>query len=351
MCFCKVSYIGNPVPYSNLRCNVKKNCCFMNNYSAVSMPLEWICQELEQSAKQADILDLVHVWDWYSALANEAQLDIPSRFLSQRNTFKEQIADRLEGIYDFVVLHDQPRIEPCTVLVPSKYRHIPVSAMVKDDTSDIHRVIPTFKHEDQDMFLNMALQIRSGMLSHPKQEGIDISENRAIDSIPNSLYMFLNLSLGGQRLLEDDVEDDDKNTAKRQLRVLSIAQDLMYTASGEKFLTPKHIGLASALHQATRSKELVNMFHQAGHVMSYCEVIKLDTALAKKTLESMGDDGAVVPQNLVKGRFVHFSADNVDINKYTLEGKGTFHATQVAAWQRGPPEGDLLEGIDLYSCI
>lgn len=119
------------------------------------------------------------------------------------------------------------------------------------------------------MFLNMvyvALQVRNDMVSHPKQEGIDISENRAIDSIPNSLYMFLNFSLGGQRLLEDDVEDDDKNTAKRHLRVLSIGQDLMYTASGDKFLTPKHIGLASSLHQATRSKELVNMFHQAGHV-------------------------------------------------------------------------------------
>ena len=59
--------------------------------------------------------------------------------------------------------------------------------------------------------------------------------------------------------------------------------------------------------------------------------------MAKKTLESLGDDGAIVPQNLVKGRFIHFSADNIDINEYTPDGKGTFHATQVAAWQRGPP--------------
>ena len=71
--------------------------------------------------------------------------------------------------------------------------------------------------------------------------------------------------------------------------------------------------------------------------------------MAKKTLESLGDDGAIVPQNLVKGRFIHFSADNIDINKYTPDGKGTFHATQVAAWQRGPPEVDLLEGINLNS--
>ena len=35
----------------------------------------------------------------------------------------------------------------------------------------------------------------------------------------------------------------------------------------------------------------------------------------------------------------------MDINEATLDGKGTFHATQVAAWQRDPPKTNLLEGI------
>jgi len=63
--------------------------------------------------------------------------------------------------------------------------------------------------------------------------------------------------------------------------------------------------------------------------------------------KALDSNGAVVFRNLVKGRFVHFSADNVDINEYTLDGKRTFQATQVVAWQRGPPEGDLLEGINI----
>lgn len=134
--------------------------------------------------------------------------------------------------------------------------------MVKDETIDINRLIPSFKHEDNDTFLTM---VHMALLSHPKPEGIDISEDRAIDSIPDSLYMFLNLLLGGQCLLEDDELDDDKNEARRRLRIISIAQNLMYTANGDKFLTPKHIGMASTLHEATRSKELVNMFHNAGY--------------------------------------------------------------------------------------
>ena len=57
------------------------------------------------------------------------------------------------------------------------------------------------------------------------------------------------------------------------------------------------------------------------------------------------ENGAVTPPNLVQGRFVHFSADNIDINDSTLDGKNTFHATQVTAWQRGPPPDDLLKNI------
>jgi len=81
--------------------------------------------------------------------------------------------------------------------------------------------------------------------------------------------------------------------------------------------------------------------------MSYREVIQLDTTLAEKTLETMDANGAVVPPNLVKGQFVHFSTDNVDINETTLDGTGTFYATQVAAWQRGPSETNLLADINV----
>ncbi len=45
-----------------------------------------------------------------------------------------------------------------------------------------------------------------------------------------------------------------------------------------------------------------------------------------------------MPDNLVKLKFVQFAADNIDIIEETIDGKGTFHATQIAAFQRGPAE-------------
>ena len=110
--------------------------------------------------------------------------------------------------------------------------------------------------------------------------------------------------------------------------------------------TPKHIGLGSSLHQATRSKKLVQMFHNAGHIISYRDIRRVDTALAKHTLSTMNtENGAVTPVNLAEGRFIHFTADNIDINEGTLDGQNTFHATQYAAWQRGPESVGILQNI------
>lgn len=72
----------------------------------------------------------------------------------------------------------------------------------------------------------------------------------------------------------------------------------------------------------------------------------MDTGLAEHTMSSMNmENGAVVPPNLVYDRFTQFTADNIDINDGTLDGKNTVHATQMAAWQRGLAQDVLLNEI------
>ena len=88
------------------------------------------------------------------------------------------------------------------------------------------------------------------------------------------------------------------------------------------------------------------MFYNAGHISSYRDILRVDTALAEVNLKSMDQETwSVVPPNLVPGVFTHFSADNIDINDSTLDGKNTFHATQVAAWQRGPTGGHSRDAV------
>ena len=106
-------------------------------------------------------------------------------------------------------------------------------------------------------------------------------------------------------------------------------------------------GLGCSLRQATRSKLLVHLFNQAGHVISYNNVLQLDTGIAESLLESVDPAcGGILPVNLVEGRFMHFTTDNIDILDSSLNGKDTFHSTQVAAWQQGPPaETSILKDL------
>ena len=361
--------------------------------------LSWLIDELKKSAEQGHILELKEVWLRYCSLAAEQNLAIPPSFRSRMSTFKEHIAPHVADVYDFVLLRDQAVSERQIVLVPIKFCHIPVSQVLNQQAQS-NATIPIYQPEGKDDFLSMvhvALKLRSDILAQPVHQGLNVCTEDAIACVPESLYMFLRLMLGGQSLLanglgdgdDDDKEDDDdfvnddddddddeahdddgndhgtdddldSNDAvdekgkqpirrqnarvrKQETRVLSIAQHLVYSVSGDRRWTPKHVGLGSSLHQATRSKKLVEMFHYAGHTISYIDVRRVDTALAKHTLSTMNaKNGTVIPVNLAKGRFIHFTADNIDINEGTLDEQNKFHATQYAAWQRGPESVGVL---------
>lgn len=320
----------------------------------VDLAMIWLGQELKQSAKKGHVVELGKVWMRYNDLALELSIDIPKSFTSRLSTFKEKIAEHVKNDYDFIVLRDQAAPDRQTILVPVKFCHLPISQWTNNDEDECEEFtnIPVFKSEDTEQFLAMihvALKLRSDILSQPSYKGMDVTEESAIDCVPGSVYMFLRLLLGGQSLLDaepDEQNVENKEELSKRSRVLSIGQDLVFSVSGGKKKTPKHVGLGSTLHQATRSKQLVDLFHQAGHVISYRDILEMDTSLAKTTLENIDHNtGAVIPPNLVPQRFVHFSVDNIDINDSTLDGKNTFHGTQMAVWQRGPAPDDPLKNI------
>ena len=71
---------------------------------------------------------------------------------------------------------------------------------------------------------------------------------------------------------------------------------------------------------------------------------RIDTSIAKTELQSFVDNANVsVPLNIAPIKFFQFSADNKDIIKETLYDKGTFHATQMVAFQKGPTRKVTLD--------
>ena len=57
------------------------------------------------------------------------------------------------------------------------------------------------------------------------------------------------------------------------------------------------------------------------------------------------ESGTIIPSNLNDGRLIHFSADKIDINESTLDGQNKCHATQYAAWQKGPSKPMIIYEI------
>ena len=109
--------------------------------------------------------------------------------------------------------------------------------------------------------------------------------------------------------------------------------------------TPKHIGIGVAVRQATRSKDLVQLLHAAGHSISYESVLRADTTMANEAMKRYFENGEVyIPLNFVNASlpgYITYANDNIDINEETLDGKGTFHASQTAAFRRSKPEEEI----------
>lgn len=108
----------------------------------------------------------------------------------------------------------------------------------------------------------------------------------------------------------------------------------------------KHIALGSILHQATRSTLLVDLLHKAGHIQlrqANPQVGPLTSARYSLFLNEI--NGTVVLTDVNPDNFMQFTTDNIDINDSSLEGKDTFHATQVPGWQRGPDKTKHLASL------
>lgn len=75
--------------------------------TASNVVLLWLCHELEQLGSHADILELTDVWERYCTLTKEADIAIPSSFMSRWSTFKDKLAEHTHGVYELIVLHDQ----------------------------------------------------------------------------------------------------------------------------------------------------------------------------------------------------------------------------------------------------
>ena len=101
------------------------------------------------------------------------------------------------------------------MLVPIKFSHSPVSQVLNQQTQS-QPAMPVYQPGERDDFLSVvhvALKLRSDIIAHPSHQVLNVCKEDAIACVPDSLYMFIRLMMGGLSLLEkglNDCDDDDK---------------------------------------------------------------------------------------------------------------------------------------------
>lgn len=102
---------------------------------------------------------------------------------------------------------------------------------------------------------------------------------------------------------------------------------------------PQQLAVSIAIHQAIRSKEIINLLHGFGMAVEYNRLLRIESEIEKAVIKRMQNDGDIyLPPDIVKGRRVFLAIDNVDFSKDTCDGKQTLHGTAMAIYQKTEPQ-------------
>ena len=122
-----------------------------------------------------------------------------------------------------------------------------------------------------------------------------------------------------------------RESSIKQRRVHSIAQDVIYAATGGTAKPPKQIIMGLAFKSMTGSRRIVEILNLLGHSISYNATEELETELTFSSLE----EGRVTPygMSLNPSLCSGVAFDNFDRFVETATGKDTLHDTVGIAYQ------------------
>ncbi|KAL7402625.1 hypothetical protein ABVT39_017587 [Epinephelus coioides] len=203
---------------------------------------------------RGEIYSLKTVWERYCKLIADFDID-PEIYKPQR--FKTKLDKVLQGKAIFV--HSLKPNDPIMIFpeMTSEAALFNMKKIMDDVHDDAQGVTMTSCGTGKDIQILswlywMSLKIKADIRQSPRHDVIGgIDQHHVEEVVPDSLYMLLQLLCIG----DCDPENESEETFNTKL--LSIAQDIVFLASGGWKPTPKHIGIGVTVHQATCSKDLV----------------------------------------------------------------------------------------------
>ncbi|XP_051734442.1 uncharacterized protein LOC127504083 isoform X1 [Ctenopharyngodon idella] len=307
-----------------------------------SICLHNVADELRAGLARGEIYSLKTVWERYCKFLGDFDLE-PGIYKGQR--FKTKLEKLLQGKALFV---QSLKSTDSIIIFPEMTAGTALLNMKKlmdDKQDDAKGMTMASCGTDKDTEIlswlyRVLVKVKADIRESPRHDVIGgIDQHHAEKTVPDSLYILLRL------LCINDDDSENENEQSHHTKLLSIAQDIVFLASGGRRPTPKHIGIGVALHQATRSKDFVQLLHAAGHSISYESVLRADITMANEAMKRYFENGEVyIPLKFVNASlpgYIMYANDNIDINEESLDRKGTFHASQTAAFRRSNPEEEI----------
>lgn len=196
-------------------------------------------QELERGLNSGHIFSVKCVWDRYYELLSQTETPTPDKTTNILREFRTQLKLACKMGLEFVA---SARKSDSLLIPPEVSKDTLVHALRnctdnKDVTETENVLLRTFCTTNYDADLlrtiyHLCSQVKMDLkdsVGHSTYENIDKVNAEAI--IPPSLFLLVSMLLG------------ENNDSAHFERILGIAQDIIYTASKGRKLTPKHIGL------------------------------------------------------------------------------------------------------------
>lgn len=178
------------------------------------------------------------------------------------------------------------------------------------------------------------------------------------DIVPEELYLFCRWLIQGNNGSQFSPEKQQEVMK----RATSLSQTIMSLCLSDRQVknehseklhmsreVPQQLAVSLAVHQATRSKDLLNMLHGFGMALEYNRVLRIEAQIENVVLQRIEqNEGQYIPPDFVDGRHTFFAVDNSDFSEDTYDGKNTLHGTALAIYQKCEP-GDIIEDLRLVS--
>ena len=164
------------------------------------------------------------------------------------------------------------------------------------------------------------------------------TENCQLTSVPQSLLSMIYMLTGSTRNKSDDQGQESFKPALSiaqlvQFNSLQNRRNVKYHRYCADKETPLSIYIAFLVHSETRSRVLIDKFHDLGLCISYHRMLSLSTSIGNTVCSQFQKDNIVCPSNLKFNLFTTYAVDNIDHNPSSRSAKDSFHGTAITTTQ------------------